>query len=60
MGRRAAERVLERVGGSAGAVETILLPTELIVRESTDDRARETAPPAEPAIREMGPFGARS
>lgn len=41
MGERAVERLLARIGGAAAIPETLLLPAELIVRESTDPDMRE-------------------
>jgi hypothetical protein len=43
MGEWAIERLLARIGGAAGQPETRLLPTELVVRASTDIRARDPA-----------------
>jgi DNA-binding LacI/PurR family transcriptional regulator len=40
MGERAVERALERIGGAREEAAMILLPTELVVRTSTDPQAR--------------------
>jgi hypothetical protein len=41
MGECAIERLLERIGSPATAPETIYMPVELVVRESTDRTVSE-------------------
>jgi DNA-binding LacI/PurR family transcriptional regulator len=59
MGEGAIERLLARIGGLKEGPETVRLPTELIVRESSDPSAREAAVRPERSLTEISQFGAR-
>jgi DNA-binding LacI/PurR family transcriptional regulator len=59
MGERAIERLLARIGGAAPVPETMLLPAELVVRESTDIGMREQLSRSERVSPEMRISGAR-
>jgi hypothetical protein len=60
MGERAVGRLLERIGGLREEAATLLLPTELVVRASTDPAARgETVYRATKTSQEVGFAGVR-